>query len=77
MALFRFTHLASVMDTDVADSDPARKYCPWLAFFLPWVLLNEALSHRRADTLMRLRWLKVAYSYFMICREALRKEHSS
>jgi hypothetical protein len=50
VALFRFTHLASIMNASVADSDAIRKYPPWLAFFLPWVLSNEALSHPRRYT---------------------------
>jgi hypothetical protein len=70
IALFRFTRLASVVNASVADSHATRKYCPWPDFFL----FNEALSHPRVGTLMRLTWLKGAYCYFMICRETLRKE---
>jgi hypothetical protein len=54
MALFPSTRLASIMNASLADSDATRKYCLWLAFFLPWVLFNDALSDPRADTLMRL-----------------------
>jgi hypothetical protein len=64
------------MNASVADSDTTRKYRPWFAFFLFWVLFNEALSHSRPATLMRLRLLKVTCFYFMICRETLRKKGS-
>jgi hypothetical protein len=77
MALFRLTHLASVMNASIADSDTTRKYHPWLAFFIPWVLFNESLSHPRGDVLMCLTWLKVVHFYFTICLKTLRKEHSS
>jgi hypothetical protein len=76
MALFRFAHLASIVNASVADSDATRKYCPWPDSFLPWVLFNGALSHPGVDTLMRLTWLKGVCFYFMICCETLRKERS-
>jgi hypothetical protein len=54
MALFWFTHPASIMSVSFADSDPTQKYRPWLAFFLLWALFNEVLSHLGAGTPMRL-----------------------
>jgi hypothetical protein len=64
------------MNAPVADSDATRKYRPWFAFFLPWVLSNEVFSHPRADKLIRLIWLKMAYFYFLLCNKTLRKKSS-
>jgi hypothetical protein len=64
------------MNVSAADSDATRKYCPWFTFFLLWGLANKVFSHPRADTLMRLTWLKMVYFYFMLCRKRLRKESS-
>jgi hypothetical protein len=64
------------MNASVADSDATRKYRPWFAFFLPWVLSNEVFSHPRADTFMRLTWLKKVYFYFLLCNKTLRKKSS-
>jgi hypothetical protein len=76
MALFRSTRLESIMNASVADSDTTRKYRPWFAFFLPWILPNEVFSHPRADTLMRLTGLKMVYLYFLLCNKTLRKKSS-
>jgi hypothetical protein len=58
MILFRFGTLIKLYE---------ERQFPWLAFFFPWVLLNEAMSSKTATTLDRLGWLRLAYCYLMKC----------
>jgi hypothetical protein len=58
MILFRFGVLIKLYE--------AREFA-WVAFFVPWVMLNEAMSHQQARTVDRLGWLRVAYCYLMHC----------
>jgi hypothetical protein len=35
----------------------------WVAYFFPWVLANEVMSHPR----VRVEWFNIAYCYLMKC----------
>jgi hypothetical protein len=39
----------------------------WIAYFFPWILVNEAMSHPRVSTRVRVEWLNIAYCYLMKC----------
>jgi hypothetical protein len=58
MLLFRFETLIKVYEAGQLG---------WLAYFLPWVLINEAMSCKSASTVERLGWFRVAYCYLMNC----------
>jgi hypothetical protein len=44
----------------------------WLAFFVPWAMMNEAMSHKQAQTVGRLGWLRGADCDLMQCALACR-----
>jgi hypothetical protein len=58
MVLFRFECLGKLQE--------AREW-GWVAYFFPWVLINEAMSHTKARTVDRLGWFRLAYCYMMKC----------
>jgi hypothetical protein len=58
MVLFRFETLRKLYE--------AREFAG-LAYFFPWVVLNEAMLHKTATTMHRVGWFRLAYAYFMIC----------
>jgi hypothetical protein len=37
----------------------------WVAYFFPWVVLNDGMSHKEVDTYDRVGWFHVAYIYLM------------
>jgi hypothetical protein len=39
----------------------------WVAYFFPWVLVNEAMLHPRVNARVRVKWFNVAYCYLMKC----------
>jgi hypothetical protein len=62
MALFRFEILVKLYE--------ARERA-WVAYFFPWVLLNEGMSHKQVDiddTWNRVGWFQRAYIYLMKTR---------
>jgi hypothetical protein len=60
MVLFRFE---SLLKLDEGGQ------LAWLAYFFPWVLLNEAMSHQDVSTLCRFEWLEIAFYYLGWCLE--------
>jgi hypothetical protein len=56
MVLFRFEILVKLYE--------AREFT-WVAHFFPWVLLNEAMSHKEVDTYDRVGWFHIVYIYLM------------
>jgi hypothetical protein len=40
----------------------------WVASFFPWVLLNEGMAHKQADTYDRVGWFPMAYIYLIKIR---------
>jgi hypothetical protein len=45
----------------------ARKLA-WVAYFFPWVLVNEGMSHKQIDTYDRVEWFQMGYIYLMKIR---------
>jgi hypothetical protein len=58
MVLFRFEILMKLYEA---------REMGWVAYFFPWVLLNEAMSHKHVPTGERLTWFHIAYCYLMKC----------
>jgi hypothetical protein len=58
MVLFRFECLVKIYEAG---------HWEWVAYFFPWVLINEAMSHKKVRTVDRLSWLRLAYYYLMKC----------
>jgi hypothetical protein len=63
MVLFRFEILLKIYE--------AREW-GWVAYFYPWVLINEAMSHKHVDTYDRVGWFQQAYTYLMRIRVTYR-----
>jgi hypothetical protein len=58
MVLFRFEVLLRLYEA---------RELGWVAYFFPWVLLNEAMSHKDVPTGVRVKWFNCAYCYLMKC----------
>jgi hypothetical protein len=58
MVLFRFECLVKLHEA---------KQLGWFTYFFPWVLINEAMSHKKARTADRLGWFRLAYVHMMKC----------
>jgi hypothetical protein len=58
MVLFRFEILLKLNEA---------RELGWVAYFFPWVLVNEAMSHPRVDTRVRVEWFNNADCYLMKC----------
>jgi hypothetical protein len=58
MVLFRFDILLKLYEA---------RELGWTAYFFPWVLINEAMSHKDATTDDRVKWFRIAYCYLMKC----------
>jgi hypothetical protein len=56
MVLFRFEILLKIYEAGEFG---------WVAYFYPWVLINEAMSHKHVDTYDRVGWFQQAYIYLM------------
>jgi hypothetical protein len=41
----------------------------WVTYFLPWVLINEAMLHKNVEVCDRMAWFLNAYCYLMTCLE--------
>jgi hypothetical protein len=63
MVLFRFEILLKLYEAE---------QFAWVAYFFPWVLLNEAMSHKNVRSVDRLGWLRLAYCSLMKCNETYR-----
>jgi hypothetical protein len=60
IALFRFGILQELYE--------AREF-GWFGYFFPWVLINEAMSNKKAEASNRVAWFLIAYCYLMTCLE--------
>jgi hypothetical protein len=58
MVLFRFEILLKLYEA----REPG-----WVAYFFPWVLVNEAMSHLRVNTRVRVDWFNIGHCYLMKC----------
>jgi hypothetical protein len=58
MVLFRFETLVKLQENHILG---------WMAYFIPWVILNEAMSQKGAATPDRLGWFRLADYYLMKC----------
>jgi hypothetical protein len=61
VVLFRFEILLKLYQTRELD---------WVAYFFPWVLIKELISHPRVNTGVRVEWFNIAYCYLMKCTVA-------
>jgi hypothetical protein len=58
MVLFRFEILLKLYEA---------RELSWVAYFFPWVLVTEAMSHPQINTRVRVEWLNIAHCYLMKC----------
>jgi hypothetical protein len=67
MVLFRFETLLKLYEARELD---------WIAYFFPWVLVNEALSHRRVNKQVRVKSFNIACCDLMKCTLTYHDRHS-
>jgi hypothetical protein len=63
MILFRFEILLKLYEAE---------QFAWVAYFFPWVLLNEAMSHKNVRSIDRLGRVRLENCYLMKCNETYR-----
>jgi hypothetical protein len=58
ITLFRFETLLTLYEHHKSER---------VAYFLPWVRLNEAMSRKGVETGERLNWIRMVYCFLMKC----------
>jgi hypothetical protein len=61
MGLFRFEVLLKLYEA---------RELGWVAYFFPWVLVKEPMSHPRVNTRVGVEWFNIACCYLMKCTVA-------